>query len=117
MPLRIKKVLIDVDVKHVLVVRNGWQQFVDRFNLFKIAFRPRMTARKHGEDHNLSLRQTLTQLCNDRLNAKCNIGRRVAATIIGANHDRHQLGRDAVHFPILKTPQNILRAVAAHSQV
>ena len=117
MPVRIKKVLIDVDVKHVLVVRNGWQQFVDRFDLFKIALESWVTARKHGEDHNLSLRQTLTQLCNDRLNAKCNIGRRVAATIIGANHDRHQLGRDAVHFPILKTPQNILRAVAAHSQV
>ena len=73
-------------MKHVLVVRNGWQEFVDRLNSFKIALSSRVAARKNREDHNLGFGQTLTQLSNDRLNAECNIGRGVATAIVGADH-------------------------------
>ena len=73
-------------MKHVLVVRNGWQEFVDRLNPLKVPLGSRVTTRKNREDHNLGFGQTLTQLGNDRLNAECNIGRGVATAIVGADH-------------------------------
>ena len=81
-------------------------------------------ARENTEQQNLGIRLAGADLVHDGGDAFQDVGIGVAvrailvfAGVVGADHDDRDLGLDAVKLSLLKAPEDVFGAVAAHAKV
>ena len=105
----ILKILSHVHMHDLLAVGKGGEFAVNLGD----GVHDRTTARKDGEEHDLRGGEALLEFGKDSLDAQYGVrGSFPATEVVSADHEEGDLGLNALDFSVLKTPEDILGAVA-----
>ena len=126
-PLRVavlvEEAVREVAPKHVLAVAVPADFAVHRVVAETVRVVLVRAAREDRRQHDLGLRLLRADLLQDVADAEDGVHRRLVGEflevsgVVRADHEEHALRLVAVEFAVVETPQHMLRAVAARSEV
>ena len=116
----IEKFIINVEMHHLLIARsNGRQQRIDLFIQHAKRIVRACAAREDGMQNHLCVRNALAHLLHNQINRRrsdlCLI--LPVASVVGADHDDHQLRRNSVKLAVAQAPEHIFCFIGAEAQI